>query len=144
MQTFLPYPDFQESARCLDSRRLGKQRVEVLTILRILAGEVRGWQNHPAVLMWKGYENSLVKYGVAICDEWIRRGFADTCKPKIIALKKKGRVKNPEWLGNPEFHRSHQSNLVRKDPVYRQYFDVPDDLPYVWPVTKGKNGGIQK
>jgi hypothetical protein len=26
VQTFLPYPDFEESARALDTRRLGKQR----------------------------------------------------------------------------------------------------------------------
>ncbi|HSR28205.1 MAG TPA: cytoplasmic protein, partial [Actinomycetes bacterium] len=27
MQTFLPFPDFAASARSLDQRRLGKQRV---------------------------------------------------------------------------------------------------------------------
>jgi hypothetical protein len=42
----------------------------------------------------------------------------------------------PPWLGDEEFHRSHRSSLVRKDPAwYRERFDdVPDDLPYVWPV----------
>jgi hypothetical protein len=42
----------------------------------------------------------------------------------------------PPWLGDDELHRSHQSALVRKDPDhYRPLFpDVPDDLPYVWPV----------
>jgi hypothetical protein len=30
MQTFLPYPGFDESARALDDRRLGKQRVETM------------------------------------------------------------------------------------------------------------------
>ena len=28
MQTFLPFADFEETARSLDTRRLGKQRVE--------------------------------------------------------------------------------------------------------------------
>ena len=32
MQTFLPSPRFAESARCLDSARLGKQRVEAKQI----------------------------------------------------------------------------------------------------------------
>ncbi|MER3453404.1 MAG: cytoplasmic protein, partial [Chloroflexota bacterium] len=42
----------------------------------------------------------------------------------------------PPWLGNEALHRSHRSSLVRKDPAwYRPRFpDVPDDLPYVWPV----------
>jgi len=34
MQTFLPYPDFERSARALDLKRLGKQRVECIQVLR--------------------------------------------------------------------------------------------------------------
>ncbi|CAM5346647.1 Cytoplasmic protein OS=Streptomyces chartreusis OX=1969 GN=CP983_00565 PE=4 SV=1 [Streptomyces chartreusis] len=30
MQTFLPHPDFRQTALLLDRRRLGKQRVEAL------------------------------------------------------------------------------------------------------------------
>ena len=33
MQTFLPYADFAQSAKVLDMKRLGKQRVEVLQLL---------------------------------------------------------------------------------------------------------------
>ena len=33
MQTFLPYPDFQLSAECLDYKRLGKQRLEAFQLL---------------------------------------------------------------------------------------------------------------
>ena len=42
----------------------------------------------------------------------------------------------PTWLFDSELQRSHRSALVRKDPDhYRPHFpDVPDDLPYVWPV----------
>ena len=36
MQTFLPYRGFTESARVLDTRRLGKQRVETIQVLRAL------------------------------------------------------------------------------------------------------------
>jgi hypothetical protein len=35
-------------------------------------------------------------------------------------------------------HRSHRSSLLRKDPAfYRPLFgdDLPDDLPYVWPLS---------
>ena len=39
MQTFLPYPDFKQSAACLDYRRLGKQRVEGVQILKKILGE---------------------------------------------------------------------------------------------------------
>jgi len=41
----------------------------------------------------------------------------------------------PSWLGDPMFHLSHQSNLLRKDrDHYIKYFNVPDNLEYVWPV----------
>lgn len=36
MQTFLPYPSFDLCARVLDDKRLGKQRVECLQILKAL------------------------------------------------------------------------------------------------------------
>lgn len=36
MQTFLPYPNIIQSAQCLDNKRLGKQRVEALQILKAI------------------------------------------------------------------------------------------------------------
>lgn len=143
MQTFLPYPDFARSAACLDRQRLGKQRVEVLQILKALMpnpqdGRARGWVNHPATRMWRGHEVHLIHYGVIVCREWLSRGYRDTCLAKISAYAPTHAViaAPPPWLGDPLFHRSHQSNLVRKKPEhYRLYFPtVPDDLPYVWPV----------
>ena len=49
MQSFLPIADFTETARILDPRRLGKQRVEALQILRGLIVPGYGWRHHPAV-----------------------------------------------------------------------------------------------
>ena len=81
MQTFLPYEDFAQAAKCLDSKRLGKQRVEALQILNaLLKPDAKGWKNHPAVKMWRGNERTLIEYGVAICDEWTRRGHRDTVR----------------------------------------------------------------
>jgi hypothetical protein len=144
VQTFLPYPDDRASAAVLDDRRLGKQRVEVLQVLRALTFVGYGWQNHPAVRMWRGFVPALVAYGAAVCDEWAARGRADAVKETVLAftggaepdrdlLVARGQV--PPWLGVEAVHVSHRSALVRKDPGhYRRWFpDVPDDLPYVWP-----------
>ena len=54
-------------------------------MLRALTVPGYGWRHHPAVLMWKGYEEALVAYGRAVCVEWCRRGKADTCHDKIVA-----------------------------------------------------------
>jgi pyrimidine dimer DNA glycosylase len=149
MQTFLPYEDFAACARVLDVKRLGKQRVETLQILRALLRPDYGWRNHPAVLMWKGHEEALGRYGIEVCRGWRARGFADTCEPKILAeLGRLGvhRVRGqdelalagavPPWLGDHALHRSHRSALLRKDPqLYGASFPgVPDDLRFVWPV----------
>jgi len=147
MQTFLPYPDFKKSAKCLDWRRLGKQRVEAYQILRILCGvnEGNGWVNHPAVRMWEGYEWALFDYICEICLEWIEvRGYKDTIYDKIDLLPIPGdpnlainlNLPMPPWFGDASFHASHRSNLLRKDPEWYGQFGwtEPNDLAYVWPV----------
>lgn len=153
MQTFLPYPDFERSARALDAKRLGKQRVETLQIVRALTRERYGWANHPAVLMWKGFEEALGRYGLTCCEVWLEKGFDDTCAATIALdlrvadvteirseaeLRRAGNL--PSWLGEDDFHRGHQAALIRKDPDhYRPQFpDTPEDLPYVWPVRSPK------
>lgn len=135
MQTFLPYKSFEDSAGCLDYRRLGKQRVETLQLLNTLTGKSKGWGSHPCVKMWRGYESSLKRYGIVICETWIALGYKDTVLDKIknISVEDTG---DPFWLGDHAFHLSHKSNLLRKDKDwYSKFWQVPDDLPYVWPVN---------
>ena len=136
MQTFLPYSDFIESAKILDNKRLGKQRVEAFQILKALRGDYSktgAWENHPATRMWRGYSPSLTIYMNICIQEWCRRGFNNTMKKINI---KNNRIISPPWLGDPDFHASHRSNLLRKDPeFYGQYdWSESNELPYVWPI----------
>lgn len=147
MQTFLPFSSFRRSAEVLDPRRLGKQRVEVLQILRALLFPDYGWQSHPVVCMWRGFDEALVRYGLEVVDVWLALGFSDSVGPLLREFLPRGRTDArseeelarigslPSWLGWEALHRSHRSQLVRKDPAfYRARFpDVPDDLPYAWP-----------
>lgn len=137
MQTFLPYPSFQASAMVLDRQRLGKQRVEAKQIYLALTDPTYGWQNHPAVKMWRGHQRTLAYYGLHICQEWRNRGYNDSLW-EFFWKHCEGRTDEaaPSWLGNHLFHKSHQSNLIRKYPDWYtcQFPGVPNDLPYVWPV----------
>ncbi|WP_223269383.1 MSMEG_6728 family protein [Frigoribacterium sp. ACAM 257] len=158
MQTFLPYPDFVESAQVLDQARLGKQRVEALQVLRAVTLPGYGWQSHPAIAMWRGHRTALTAYALAITDEWIAQGHADTVRPQVLEFApvlgdvvadprtgtEPGRpaaaaalvtADLPRWLGDDAVHRSHRSKLVQKEAEwYRGRFPgVPDDLDYVWP-----------
>jgi hypothetical protein len=139
MQTFLPYPDFDKSASCLDRQRLGKQRVETKQILLALLGQSKGWVNHPATKMWRGHEIALAVYGIAMCEEWKRRGYKDNLQSFFEDfLKAEGGKRShrpPSWLGRADVHASHRSNLMRKDPEFYVFggWTETGDLPYVWP-----------
>lgn len=138
VNTFVPYSDFVKSAKALDYRRLGKQRVEAWQILRALLGLTKGWANHPASNMWRGHEKALCEYGIAICQEWINRGYKDTLLPNFVSMYSTlPDTGLPFWIGNSKLHKSHQSNLKRKDADYYQ-FNVPMDMPYLWADTKTK------
>lgn len=147
MQTFLPYESFVESAAVLDRSRLGKQRVETLQLLRANTIPDYGWRHHPAATMWTGHLPALVSYGLAMTDEWIRRGHADSVRPQLLEFAREvdgvaqSELVLPPWLGDPALHLSHRSNLMRTDrEFYLPHFgDIPDDLPYVWP----KPGGLR-
>lgn len=133
MQTFLPYPDFERSAAALDYRRLGKQRIEAYQILQTLQNpEQRSWRNHPAVRMWRGYEDALRVYMNAMIREWVRRGYRNT----MLLVPTPADPPMPPWLGNPAFHASHRANLLRKDPAFygRYGWEESPEMPYLWPV----------
>lgn len=170
MQTFLPYADFARSMQSLDDKRLGKQRVEAYQVLLQLAGikmkdypdwqpRLGGWGQHPAVAMWAGHEIALAEYIAASCDEWTsryktneetgeRRYFSDSVKANTyialdLARRPDWSEELPAWIGDEAIHRTHRSNLLRKDPEYyssRFPEDIPgareDYLEYIWPKTE--------
>lgn len=146
MNTFLPYKSFEESAKCLDYRRLGKQRVECLQILNaLISGPYQKlnsnkweplseqqyqpfdhfhrktpWYSHPATQMWKNYKEALIEYGMIMCREWLNRDYKDTVLEKLDNLdwNKEKETIYPPWLGDEKFHLAMKSNLIRKNPEY--------------------------
>ena len=104
-----------------------------------------GWRSHPAVRMWMGYVPALTLYGLAMVDEWTARGGEDTTREKIMEFAPQAahpdyaaKIQMPPWLGDPDFHLSHRSRLIAKDPrFYTKVFPGTDpDLEYVWPEPK--------
>lgn len=131
MQTFLPYSDFKKSAEVLDYKRLGKMRVESMQILNSLR-LANGWKNHPAVLMWKGYENSLKLYHNIMIQEWVKRGYNNNMSFFPIY----GYIVFPHWLGNNLFHSSHRAALLFKNYNYYSQFNWEEkpEIKYFWPT----------
>ena len=137
MQTFLPYESFRESAKVLDWRRLGKQRVEGMQIINAIQNpDAKGWKNHPITIMWTPYIEILKDYTNVIIQEWIDRGYNNNMefypKPPVT-------YHMPYWIGKEEFHSSHRANLLRKDYEYYSKFGWTEnpESPYVWHDKEG-------
>ena len=142
MQTFLPCSNFVETAKCLDNKRLGKQRSEAKMILDILEGRAKlnkygkiSWVNHPVVKMWAGYEDCLKHYINCIIDEWESRGFRNNMGRERVDVFE---LECPPWLQDERLYKSHQSKLLEKDEkFYSKYeWDVKPGLPYFWPTKQ--------
>lgn len=145
MQTFLPYADYKKSAEVPDWRRLGKQRVECLQILKAchaLRNNLKyGWQHHPCTVMWYGHEFQLCEYMNAIITEWVARGYKNNMTVPYELLHKGTRYTirrgAPWWLGDERLHSSHRAVLLKKDPNWYGQFgwgEGPEATVW-WPET---------
>lgn len=146
MQTFLPYADFEKTVKCLDYRRLGKERLEAMQIHKIITGTVEpgkngriAWLSHPCVKMWRGYENALATYHNFCIYEWIDRGYKNTME----VIHYDGTMKCPPWIGDERFHSSHRQTLLFKNfEWYSQFgWNEKPKYEYFWP-TKSEDYSI--
>lgn len=159
MQTFLPFADFEKTAKCLDYQRLGKQRVEVKQILGSLYGVTTGWGNHPAKAQWENHKFALIQYGIFICNEWRNRGYKDNCLLDIVQfggdemvrmIEAHEAVEMPPWLHDERLHSSHRMALLQKDFSWYSKFGWHEvelarpgggSYDYFWPSKCSDYGG---
>lgn len=146
VQTWVAVEDPERMAQVLDYKRLNAQRGnEGVVIARALMaardGEQRGYQHHPAVRMWMGFERAFMEYEIAMCREWRRRGYQDGCLPEYVDNWRSipPPTRWPDWYGVHPIHESHRIALVSRLPEH--YSSVFPDVEYVdpepplqWPV----------
>ena len=141
MQTFLPASNFTKCAMLLDNKRLNKQILEGYQILNVNSGmsKTGGWKNHPAVLMWKNHEGSLLNYITEMIKEAKSRGINTQGNENNISILKnkigdKWNYTAPEWMfDNNHLMRvitTHRVNLFKKDPLF--YARFQDSLYSPW------------
>lgn len=143
VNTFLPLPSISKSWALLDKRRYLKQLVEATQIINALEKLekneiVKGFVNHPAVRMWKGYIPGLKYYfnlGRAI---WIQKGHT-FAHPQYSIVEE---IVLPWFIGWKDFHYSHMASLMRKEPnFYYPLFSslcpiLNQERGYIWPVDQ--------
>ena len=136
MQTFLPYSDFLESADTIDYKahsRLWKQVLEAKQLLVILqkmeersinnTNEKIGYENHPAIKMWLGYNELLTHYINSFIKVYNVKANKDL-KLLPVTINNIDEVEKPWWFGNKYFHDSHKARLLSKNlDYYSDYFN---------------------
>lgn len=135
MMTFLLCEDFVESAKLLDLKRLGKQRIEGVQIVDAIVNGKGGWVSHPATKAWRNYLPALKYYINCIINEWISRGKNNNIPLYQVSINE---IVYPWWVKWDRLHNSHKVMLLRKEPRYYQgKITVPDEYMnygYIWPA----------
>ena len=154
MQTFLPHTNTLDAARALDNKRLNKQILEGYQILKVLSGASpsSAWRNHPAVLMWKGFEHGLWDYIRSMVDIASLRGIKT--ENNVKNLNELYKKYSEDW-GNehPDFWRdetkvmriitTHRANLFKKDPEYYLRYQYAVSSPYNAPCCPDRKTPCQ-
>jgi hypothetical protein len=138
VQTFVPDTTIPAIAEVLDSKRLFKQAVEAKQIYLALTTPGYGWQNHPAVKMWRGAEGALLRYGSVIVSEHLRRGYsAPVLGPWYDSmLDAVPDTPMPHWWGDQRVHSSHRAALYRKNPDHYAQWANETATEYWWPQER--------
>lgn len=149
MQTFMPMIEYKAALETLDDARLNKQILEVTQLANAIMDPTAGYQHHPATRMWRPHVLALLTYGISAAGVWARRKRISSMERSAslyscqVAIAKhlgpRRAAKShqiPPWVGDVDFHESHRSNLIRKDPIhYNDWPGTPELMPYLWPVT---------
>lgn len=144
-KTYLPFKTFEKSCRNLDTPRLAKMRLDIITIRTVLATGQE--PREPSIRMWKGYEPALNLLLRVAIDSYILRGLSNNLDiPKVGP----GPVEMPWWMGRRSFHEAQRGLLIYQDPeFYGPRFPDTDKAAclYPWPYMPGSkinpamNGG---
>lgn len=159
MFTYLPYTDFERSARCLTDPILKQQQIDCLDVIEYVfipveykdVGsplercriKVEGrWKNHPVSKMWAHYRWALLCYSFAINRECILRGF-DNIESKLKmygnqvhqkTMTRKFPNQVPKFIYDMKLKLSHRAALIREDPEhYKTIFKVKEDTSLYFP-----------
>jgi hypothetical protein len=112
--TWMPYSSYRKCAACFSDIDLKQMRVNVLRVLQYLD---HGHHTHRqrAAELWRGFEQSLIRYGIAIALECRQRGFNDKSLLKLRSKYTSGNGKKPDWVYWADLQQSHRAYLLLRD-----------------------------
>lgn len=137
--TFVPFFDVEKIYRIMNLKHKNKQITECIQLVKALQGEVQGYANHAATLMWKGYVDALKTYHNIMLRLWYAEGYKGSRKEYEVDEEN---AEWPWWWGWDTLALSHKLSLYRKKPEHytMQILELEEDLlplknkcGYVWP-----------
>lgn len=153
----------RESARLLRRQHLQAQVCnEGAGLIRAAVardrGEPRGYQAHPASVMWVGHTRALAAYLLDHVEEWCARGYAApvTVADYELALDPAGpsggtSPEPPPWWGRSPLHWQHARSLVARAAGVEHYAEtlpgvpwIPWDEPFLWPPDPTHPGAEER
>lgn len=148
---WVPYVAPGASAACLDDDTLASQISATAAVLRDSYEQIRKLHIREIMhvsRMWAGYPLALAIRGLTFATE-LSVNRSHTAKvPQddltyIMDIAKELEEADeprdePPWMGTPDIHRSHRSNLIREGIVGADEFPAtPAKMPLLWPQSIG-------
>lgn len=142
MQVFVPLPNFNDSRKVLDKKRLFKQVIEIRQILAGMGMKVEKndgtfyrptHKNHPIYKTWEDQQGCLMHYHDLLLYECQQRNIKTNIKnffPDSLLHK----FDYPSWWGREDFHSRHRAALLAKNPEWYGQFGWSEEpkIDYVW------------
>lgn len=100
-----------ETAKVLDPRRLNKQIIETIQILRAISGQSEVWKNHPVVKMYRSHWDWLILYKETL--KYYVNGDLENAK----FMSNEADKQRPDFL-DQNFFDQMKRRLYTKDPGY--------------------------
>lgn len=137
----LPFPDYEKSAITFHSVDLVAQLCNIISVLNErheVTSDVESAIPEECICAWHGYEAQLAWYGITLM-HYLPTGdwsvFDELLEWHLrCATSGNQTLARPEWFGRPRVHLSHQSILVRKNPLFYQkaFPGTPADINVSW------------
>jgi len=149
MQTFITdSAEVGYGLQYLDRKRLVKQLLETRQIMAALAGQTKGWVNHPATKMWRGKEDLLWDYGWQNAVEMHVRGYKweNNFNQLAQSYGLVEELRDTSGRFGDEYNKivyTHRGRLFEKDPEYYAQWSTYSDYKknvccdrcnYYWPT----------
>lgn len=151
--TFHISPNYAETAKCLDNKRLNKNITEAFQVFRWCIGEgVMQGNPHP-YHMWCGFEESLLEYIAEMHLEWKRRFDAGLRGGKrehkngleaeeLLSKIDASLYPKPDWINDERVMSSHRSALLYKNFEWYSQFSWKEDPAIPVKIDKKGNASL--